>query len=184
MKRYLGFAVLIIFLTGCKNNALDQAMALREQMQQSNGCSFDTKITADYGEELYEFQMHCETDSNGNLLFSVTEPDTIAGITGVISDDGGKITFDEHALLFELLADGQITPVSAPWIMVKTLRGGYLNACTYTENGMMLIIDDSYEENALKLEIWLDSENNPTAAEILWDGRRILSLEVRNFVYL
>lgn len=184
MKRFLCLIVLITFLAGCKNSALDQALALREQMQSSNECSFDAKITADYGDELYEFQMACETDASGNLAFSVTEPKTIAGITGVISDEGGKLTFDEHALMFELMADGQITPVSAPWILIKTLRGGYLNACTYTESGIMLIIDDSYEEDALKLEIWLDSENIPTAAEILWDGRRILSIEVSNFVYL
>ena len=184
MKRLLGLVVLIIFLSGCKSNALDQAMALREQMLQSDGCSFDAKVTADYGDELYEFQMYCEADSKGTVSFSVTSPETIAGIAGTISDEGGKIIFDGHALLFELLADGQITPVSAPWLLVKTLRGGYLNACTYTENGMMLLIDDSYENNALKLEIWLDSGNMPTAAEILWDGRRILSLEVSNFAYL
>jgi len=87
-------------------------------------------------------------------------------------------------LIFELLADGQITPVSAPWILIKTLRSGYLNACTYTDNGLMLIIDDSYEEDALQLDIWLNDENIPTEAEILWDGRRILSLQISNFVYL
>lgn len=184
MKRILGFLALIVLLTGCGNSALDEAMEVREQIQHGNGCSFDATITADYGDELHEFQMHCKTDELGNLSFSVIAPETIAGITGVVSDEGGKLTFEDKALMFELMADGQITPVSAPWVFVKTLRSGYLNACTYTDSGMMLIIDDSYEEDALKLEILFDSNNIPTNAEILWDGRRILSLKINDFVFL
>ena len=45
-------------------------------------------------------------------------------------------------------------------------------------------IHDSYEEDALMLDIWLDGNNLPARAEILWDGRRILTVEVENFEYL
>lgn len=184
MKRHLLIIFAVVMLTGCKADATDAAMELREQLQSGNGCSFEATVTADYGDSLYEFGMRCQADALGNLNFIVTEPDTISGITGTIDDDGGALTFDDQVLAFELLADGQITPVSAPWILVRTLRSGYLNACSESESGTMLIIDDSYEEDALQLNVWLDGENLPVSAEILWAGRRILSIKVSDFEFV
>lgn len=147
----------------------------------SSGCTFDAEITADYGDEIYTFFVACEGDSQGNLAFTVTRPDSIAGITGVIGQEGGKLTFDDTALTFPLLADDQLSPVSAPWILLKTLRGGYLTAAGMEEDLLRLTIDDSYEEDALQLDIWLDGQDCPVRADILYDGRRILALTVTNF---
>ena len=44
-----------------------------------------------------------------------------------------------------------------------------------------LTIDDSYEEDALQLDIWLDGQNLPVQSDILYDGRRILTVQVSNF---
>jgi len=120
----------------------------------------------------------------GNVAFKVIQPETISGITGTVSEQGGKLTFDDQVLGFEMLADGQVTPVSAPWLFLKTLRGGYLNASGVDGEYIKLSIDDSYEENPLYLDIWLDQTLNPVRGEILWQGRRIVSLEVSNFRFL
>lgn len=188
MKRRLAtFAIaLLLFLSGCSggNSELKRAMALRAELLASNGYSFDTMVTADYGDKIYTFGMNCQVDNLGNLSFTVTEPESIAGITGTVSESGGKLTFDDTALAFELLADGQVTPVSAPWILVHTLHSGYLTSCCAEGDGLLLTIDDSYEDDALNLTIWLGENDLPTQAEILWQGRRILSLEVKNFGYL
>ncbi|MBQ9168627.1 MAG: hypothetical protein IJX67_09510 [Oscillospiraceae bacterium] len=186
MKRIIPLLLLVLLITGCSggNSQMDRAMELRSQLQKSTGCSFESVITADYGDKIYTFAMECRTDQAGNLSFTVTEPESISGISGTVSEDGGKLTFDDVALAFELLADDQVTPVSAPWILIHTLRGGYLTACG-EENGILrLSIDDSYEDDALHLDVWLDEGDLPARGEILWDGRRILSVEVRNFEYL
>ena len=47
---------------------------------------------------------------------------------------------------------------------------------------LRLAIDDSYEEDALHLEIWIGSDNAPKSAEIYWKGRRLLTVSVSNFV--
>ena len=57
--------------------------------------------------------MDCQCDSQGDLTFAVTAPETITGITGKVSDAGGKLTFDDTALQFDLMAEEQVTP-SAP----------------------------------------------------------------------
>lgn len=186
MKRMLTIILLAVLLTGCgsQSEQVDKAMVFREKLLQGQGCSFDVTITADYMETLYTFSMNCSTDASGNLTFTVKEPSTIAGISGIISSDGGKLTFDDQVLAFEEMADGQISPVYAPWVFVNTLRSGYINSCGEAEDGFRICIDDSYAEEALQLDIWTDHDVLPTAAEISWKGRRILTLEISNFTIL
>ena len=172
----------MVLLTGCmgNNKALDSMMDLRADLL-SGACSFHTEVTADYGDMMYTFGMDCEGDSQGNLGFRVTEPDTIGGIEGKISAKEGKLTFDDTVLTFPLLADDQVTSVSAPYLLLKTLRGGYVRSTGEEGELVRVIVDDSYEEDALQLDIWLDGEKKPVHAEIVYDGRRILSMDIKDF---
>ena len=182
MRRILALFLIVLLLSGCTDDSdqLDRPMALRGKIQQKE-VSFDVSITADYGDKIYSFTMDCQADSNGDLAFTVTQPQSISGITGKISGQGGHLTFADKALGFEMLADGQVTPVSAPWLFVRTLRSGYISACGSDGDLARLAIYDSYQENALHLDIWLDSLNTPVRGEILWQGRRVVSLEIKNF---
>ena len=175
-------AVLLLLLCGCsgKNEELDRAMALRAQLL-GHDCSFDAEITADYGDKLHTFGMHCVGDNDGVVRFEVTSPDTLAGITGILNGEEGKLTFDDQGVAFSMLADGQVTPVSGPWILMKTLLGGYITACNEEDGFLHLMINDSYADDALELEIWLDGESRPIQTEIGYDGRRILTMEIENF---
>lgn len=184
MKRlFAGVLTLFLVLSGCTGSAseIDRALALRSRLVSANCCRFDTEVTADFGDQLYTFAMSCEADSTGKVNFSVTEPESIAGITGTISQVGGQLTFDGAALAFELLANDRFSPVSAPWVLIHTLMSGYITSCAGSDKGLLLYIDDSYEDDALNLTVWLDQNDQPTAAEISWQGRRILSMTVSNF---
>ena len=174
--------ICMVFLTGClgKNEELDRAMELRAKLL-AGPCTFQTSVTADYGDKIYSFGMYCETDTKGNVGFRVTSPETIAGIEGKISSEGGKLTFDDTVLAFPLLADDQVTPVSAPYLLIKTLRGGYVRSAGEENELVRVTIDDSYAEDTLQLDIWLDDGNVPVRAEVLYDGRRILSMEITDF---
>lgn len=183
MKKVGALLIALCLLSGCAgaSREIERGMALRSQILKASICSFDAGITADYGDKLYSFSMACQADAQGNLNFTVTAPESIAGITGSVSAEGGKLTFDDTALQFNLMADGQLTPVSAPWIFLKTLRSGYLTAAGEEDGVLRLSIDDSYADDALHLDIWLDDGDLPARAEILYDGRRILSVAVTNF---
>lgn len=183
MKKTAALILSLLLLSGCANadRQIDRAMELRSRLLNGQGCGFTAGITADYGDELYTFTLECQGDEQGNVTFTVVEPETIAGITGSITQEGGKLTFDDTALEFPLLADDQVTPVSAPWLLLKTLRGGYLTSAGEDGELLRLTINDSYEEDALQLDIWLDGENIPVRADILYDGRRILSLTIGDF---
>ena len=154
MKKVWILMLLTVFLTGCSaESELQQGMAFRDTLLSGNGCSFEAVVTADYGDQLQEFAMDCRGDSQGNIEFCVTSPETISGITGNISEAGGALTFDDTALHFELMAEDTLSPVSAPWIFLKTLRSGYIVSACYEENLLHLSIDDSYDDDALRLDI-------------------------------
>ena len=185
MKRLLAVMLTLCFLVGCGGTSeLDSAMTLRSRMLSGSGCKFDATIIADYGDRVYTFQMQCTADQNGDLQFTVTEPESIRGITGKVSQSGGGLTFDDKVLAFPLLADGQVTPVSAPWLFVKTLRSGYITGCGSDGDAILMSIRDSYAEESFQLDIWTDSDLTPTRAQILWQNRRILSVDVKNFTIL
>lgn len=158
-------------------------MAFRDELLNGQGCRFSVDITADYGEELYNFGMDCQADETGNLTFSVSYPESISGIEGTLSYAGGSLNFADTALQFDMMADDQLTPVSGPWILLRTLRSGYISSACREDNLLRLTMDDSYEEDSLRLDVWL-KEKRPVRADILYDGKRILSLDVKNFEIL
>jgi len=186
LKRIIAVISFLLLLTGCSKTEdnLNRAMALRAKLLACQGVRFDTVITADYGDKTYTFSLNCQTDAQGTATFQVKEPESLAGITGTVSASGGKLTFDNTALAFELMADGQFSPVCGPWLLIQTLRSGYLTSCAVEGDTLRVAIDDSHNADALHLDIWLNSSDAPIRGDILWQGRRILSLSVSNFTFL
>ena len=176
--------VLLLFLGGCSDapEELKIGMELRSKLLQASECSFDAEVTADYGKQLHTFSMNCNADAKGNLRFTITDPQTISGISGSLSGEGGQLFFEDTALHFPLLAEQQLSPISAPWILMKTLRSGYLKSAGKDADCLHLLMEDSYEEDALLVEVWVDASGIPIRGDIFQEGRRILAVTVTDFV--
>lgn len=183
MKRVCCLLGLVLLLTGCagENRELARAMELRNAVLSSKNCSFLANITADYGDSLYEFSMDCEKTAEGALDFEILKPKSIAGIRGTLSDSGGSIVFEENAVYFPMLSEELLTPAAAPWVLLKSLEGGYIRSVCLEDPLLHITVDETYGETALTLDIWVDEENKPVRSDILENGRRILSLEVESF---
>ena len=154
MKRILSVCLVLLFLSGCDNSDnMTEVLRFRESILQAEGCTFQVEIAADYGTDIYRFSVDCTADREGNIVFTVTAPESISGISGRIFASGGQLTFDDTVLGFPLLADGELSPVCAPWIFLNTLRSGYLTSCGAIIDGIRLTVNDSYEEDALQLDI-------------------------------
>ena len=182
MKRWLVFLLMPLCLIGCKQNnpSMDELYAFREDLLQSEGIRFEAEITVDYGQEFYAFQVECTTDDKDKLQFEILKPDSISGIQGTISKEDGHLRFDDYVLAFKSVADDRLTPVSAPWVFLTALRGGYITSCGKNENGYTAIIRDTYEEDPLILEIYF-SKNTPISAEIFWNQTRVITMQIQNF---
>ena len=184
MFRICWLLSLLLLLPGCssENRELKAAMDFRESLLAAKECCFEAEVTADYGDSLNQFRVSCQSDSNGKTAFEIREPETIAGIKGNISGSGGELTFDDTALYFDLMTDEQLTPVSAPWILMKALRSGYITSVCREDELLRMTLDDSYESEMLTMDVWFREDRIPIRADIFWDGRKILSLAVVNFV--
>lgn len=182
MKRASWILLLGIVLCGCSGeDLLDRALEFRTRMLAASGCIFHAEVTADYGDKLYTFGMDCSADADGKLSFRVAEPETIQGISGSVDNSGGELTFDDTVLQFDLLADRQLSPVSAPWVLVKSLRSGYIASAGEEDGLLRLTLYDSYEDGALQVDVWMDEKDLPVRFEILYKGKRILSVMVKDF---
>ena len=87
-------------------------------------------------------------------------------------------------MAFPMLAEGEISPVGGPWIVYNALRSGYILSCGMEENWLRMTLNDTYEEDAFQVDVWLDGGERPAVAEILWKGRRVLTIQVINFQIL
>lgn len=182
MKRLCCVVLAMLLLCGCRaEDSMDQALQLRSRVL-SGACSFDAQIMADYGDVTYTFTLACVADREGNLSFTVTQPESISGITGKLGKEGGKLTFDDVALSFPMLAEELITPVAAPWAFLTALRGGYIQTTGADGAYTRLTVSDSFESHALTLDIWLAEDQVPVQADVIWENRRIVSMQIRNFV--
>lgn len=182
MKRILLLPVLMLALAGCSagNGEMEAALELRGRCLGAQSICFRAQIAADYIDSVEEFALDCTVDSDGAVSFSVSSPEDISGITGQVRDRQGALTFDDEILAFPLMADERLSPIAAPWLMIKALRSGYISACVQEGEKLHITVDDSYADDALTLEIWA-AEGSVEAAEIAWKGRRSLSMEIEDF---
>ncbi len=142
--------------------------------------SMEVELVADYITTLEEFELQCTVDLEGTMAFTVREPEDIAGISGTVTGTEGTIEFDDTILAFPLMADGRLSPVSAPWVLMKALRSGYILAVNQEEDLLHITVDDSYADDALTVDIWAE-EGRVVAAEIAWEGRRQIAMTVDSF---
>lgn len=184
MKRLLVLLLMVaLVFTGCTDNTdgMDDFISLRNQVLKSK-CSFETSVITDYGDAETKYSMVCNADNLGDMSLIVSYPQSISGISCSITGGKGQLTFDDQAVAFEMIADGQITPVSAPWLFFKALRGGYASSCSRDDSGTMVSVDDSFGDVAYSVDIWLNDAFLPKAAEIIWNGKRIVSMEINSFI--
>lgn len=180
MKRLL--PLFLVFLVGCTgpDPAMEAAVQLRTKCLSAQTVSFRVDIRADYITAYEDFSLQCQADRDGNLTFRVLEPEDIADIRGTVRGTEGTVEFDDTVLAYPLLADGRLSPVSGPWVLMKAIRSGCIIAAGQEGDGVRVTIDDSYADNAMTVDIWLE-EGQVEQAEIAWEGRRVMSMTFDDF---
>ena len=179
MKRLFVAVLIVSFLLGCESNtnSYHDIITMREKLNCGAQCKFTAFVTLDYGESLYTFAAECETDSQNNMSLTIVEPAAITGICCEIDAESGKLVFDDNILGFEMLADDQITPVCVPWLLLKTLRGGYISSY----GAESVLFDDSFKGCEFSTRLYFGKNGLPSEAEFIWQGKRIASMTVADF---
>ena len=179
----LCFLLLVLFvLTGCAGHIPEsgqRALDFRTALMQADQCRFTAKLTADYGERVYEFTVECLHNSDCTQIM-VREPESIADIRATVSSDGTKIAFDGAELDFGKLANGHVSPITAPWLIYHCWIGEYI-AWSGSEGELERVTYLSgYEEEELTVDTWF-LDGIPIRSEVVYDGVRCLVLEFSDF---
>ena len=180
MKRIL--PLFLVFLMGCSgpDPAMEEALALRSRCLASSCVRFQTEVRADYITGYEEFTLDCETGSDGTVSFCVRSPAEITDISGTVSQDAGTVEFDGAVLAYPLMAQGRLSPLSGPWVVMKAIRSGCILAAGQEGELTRVTIDDSYGANALTVDLWLE-DGQVTQAEVAWEGLRCLTMTFDDF---
>jgi len=180
MKKLL--VILLVFLLGCSgaDPEMEEALQLRSRLLAAASVSFEAQVGADYIDAVGEFALDCAFDGTGRMTFTVREPEDIAGIAGSCTGTEGAVEFEDTVLAFPLMADGRLSPLAGPWVLMKALREGAITAVGREGELLHLTVDDSYADDALTVEVWI-GDGSVEEAEIAWEGRRCLTMEVDDF---
>ena len=180
MKRIL--PLFLVFLVGCSgpDPAMEEALALRSRCLASESVRFQAEIRADYITGYEEFALDCETVPDGAVSFRVISPEEVADISGTVRQDAGTVEFDGAVLAYPLMAQGRLSPLSGPWVVMKAIRSGCIIAAGQEGELTRVTIDDSYGANALTVDLWLE-DGQVTQAEVAWEGLRCLTMTFDDF---
>lgn len=159
---------------------MEAALELRSRCLASEQVVFRAEVRADYITTIEEFSLACDLDRAGVMAFQVLEPEEIAGIRGTVREDAGTVEFEETVLSFPLMAQGRLSPLSGPWVVMKAIRSGCIIAAGQEGDLTRVTIDDSYADNALTVDLWLE-EGQLTQAEVAWEGLRCLVMTFDDF---
>lgn len=181
MRRFSAAILLLLFLlSGCtpQETALSPAIEFRAAL--ANGCRFHAQVSADFGETVASFAMDCETDSDGVLRLTVTEPETLSGITATVKNGGGTITYDGMVLEFGLLANGNVIPAAAPAIAADCWSRAYIASAGQEDALYRVTYEKDFDEKRLVTDTWFEN-GVPICAEVCYNGQRILKILISSF---
>ena len=184
LRRILSLCVVLVLLTGCKGeeSLLAHGVSFRGSLVAAGGCSFRAHITADYGPEIQNFTLDCQSDGNGIVHFSVVDPETIAGITGTMEGEEGTITYDGLQLAFPLLVYDRISPVAAPAFVVHCwLKEFILSAGIHGEQ-YRVTYEKKIQDKVLLIDTYFEKDI-PISAELCYNGYRILNIQITDFSF-
>lgn len=176
--------MVLLCLSGCgkSEGPTQKALDFRTALMQEEGCSFTADITADYGDKLYVFSVSAEC-SGDETKITVLSPDSIAGIVATVSADGAKLSFEDTCLDFGKLANGYVSPVSAPWLLHRCWIGEYIAYAGADGDLERITYLKGYNKQEVTLDTWLSADGVPVHAEVLYDGVRCLTIEIKDFQY-
>ena len=139
-------------------------------------------ITADYGESAASFTLDCVFSPETGASVTVTEPESIAGIQAQVKDTAASVSYDGMQLGLGSLADGNLAPLAAPYVLGQCWAGEYIDA-TGTEDGLLrTTYRMGYEEKELVVDTWFSQEPlTPVRAELSFEGRMVLRTDISAF---
>lgn len=175
---------LCLLLTACgtAENTLRDALAFRSMLQEEGGCSFRAAVVTEVEDRGYAFTLDGQYETGGPARLTVTEPETIAGVTAAVTDRDAALAFGGTALDFGKLDDALTTPLYAPLVFGRCWDSAYIDCAGADGADYRVTYRLGYDEAELILETWF-SGGVPVRCELYRGSGLLLSARVEGFTF-
>lgn len=185
--------ILLLFLTACGSRDAghdDDALALqiRTEYLALNACEGQMRVTADYGQRVYEYGINFQWERDGVLTLALTEPENLRGITAHVEQGESRLEFQGVQLETGPLSTEGLSPIDGFPALFRYITEGYIATCgtEYLGECEALRVScgdpDTPEGQGTEGTLWFDKETHALLrGEILSDGYTVIRCEFENF---
>lgn len=180
--------LLLAVLTGCGGAAAD-GTSVRTHFEELAGMEVHLKILSDLEQSILEYEEDYVYNKEDNDTFTITAPESLAGIGGTIAGtDSASFTlqYDGLALDDAMPQRKGLTPADAWFCLLDDLRRAEpTQIWTESADGVKLLVlryEQDGEDGKVEKQVWLTEQDyQPVCAELYADGERVLQIQVTEY---
>lgn len=179
---------MLLALSGCGSAPAD-GQTVREHFETLAGFEVELKILSDLGQSVLEYQVNYVYNREDNDTFTITAPESLAGIGGTIAGTDNAsfaLQYDGLALDDAMPQRTGLTPADALFCLMNDLRTAEpVQLWTERADGASLLVLRYEQQDAdgkVEKQVWLTEDSlQPVCAEFYADGTRVLQLLVTDY---
>ena len=180
--------MMLLALSGCGSAPAD-GQTVREHFETLAGFEAELKILSDLGQSVLEYQVDYVYNREDNDTFTITAPESLAGIGGTIAGTDNAsfaLQYDGLALDDAMPQRTGLTPADALFCLMNDLRTAEpVQLWTERADGASLLVLRYEQQDAdgkVEKQVWLTEDSlQPVCAEFYADGTRVLQLLVTDY---
>ena len=159
---------------------------MRAHFEALDAAEAQIELMSDLGDSVLEYQMDYVYDREGNDQFTITAPESLAGIGGTIAGtDSAQFTLQYDGLSLDDAMPQRtgLTPAGALLCRLNHLRTAPpVQIWSESPSGtdfLLLRYEGEDEDGTVEKQVWLTEQDmQPAYAELYADGSRVLTIRV------
>lgn len=140
----------------------EEARSFLNRCGEASQLQFRADISSRQSEMVKKLTLDCVTEPDGAVSFTVIRPERIAGVSGSIGADEGKL----------FRPDGGLRTVASPWMLLHALRCGKLQSCTRRKGILVVQLAAWYNREPVPVELHI-RKGKLLSAQLHWREQRI-----------
>lgn len=184
-------AALLVAASGCgpAPDGAGESDRIRQTYEAWNGFTAQVKILSDLGQSTMEYGGQFEYNREGNDIFTLEIPESLAGITITASGEhADNLTVAYEDTHFEAGAAGRqgLTAADALPLLMDTIRSGApLETWEETVGGVKMLAaryETEDDQGRIMRQVWFTRDSlRPSYAELYADGERVMQVFFSEF---
>ena len=160
---------------------MQQALQLRTELLQAGGCRYAADVSVNYDDVRFDFTLDCVCGADGAARMTIRAPQTLAGIAAELSASSARVEFEDTAVAFGLMADGNLAPMQLPQLLVQALCADYISSAGQEGDAVRVTYLHGYDDDELTVDVWLSGALLPEYAEVSYQGQMLAAMTITDF---